>query len=230
MAVSNSENAVDVSGVQESHKISEVSGAPSVEKAQEEHRLSHRNRAIAIAVIFAIIGVSLIAAFIWPGWARHSADNGSHVATGTQAVVSVDPVVLPQDATDLEKILPDSVESYARGEVKSITAWESSEPTEEYQVVYTNGDHKADITVTFGQWTSADYANAQYTSLVSALKGDKKASGKVNVNGKETGAYELHTVEGNTEQSVVVWQNGTTVFHAQGPANAVNNFYAKFPY
>nr|MDK6328591.1 hypothetical protein [Alloscardovia omnicolens] len=91
----------------------ELASAPVDEQAQEQaeeaieqHKKSHRKRAMVLTVIFAVIAALLVTAFVWPGWARKTATNSAAVATGQEEVVAVDPVALPSNATDLEKILP----------------------------------------------------------------------------------------------------------------------------
>ena len=205
----------------------ELASAPVDEQAQEQaeeaieqHKKSHRKRAMVLTVIFAVIAALLVTAFVWPGWARKTATNSA----------AVDPVALPSNATDLEKILPDTVGSYARGEVKSTTVWQSAEPVEEYEVTYMTGDSSADIQLTVGQWTASQYAKEQYDSLIHNLNSEATATGKVNVGGNETGTYEIHPAPDNKKNSVVVWHNETAVMYAVGSKNAVNNFFANFPY
>ena len=215
----------------------ELASAPVDEQAQEQaeeaieqHKKSHRKRAMVLTVIFAVIAALLVTAFVWPGWARKTATNSAAVATGQEEVVAVDPVALPSNATDLEKILPDTVGSYARGEVKSTTVWQSAEPVEEYEVTYMTGDSSADIQLTVGQWTASQYAKEQYDSLIHNLNSEATATGRVNVGGNETGTYEIHPAPDNKKNSVVVWHNETAVMYAVGSKNAVNNFFANFPY
>ncbi|TCD54460.1 hypothetical protein EJ419_03015 [Alloscardovia theropitheci] len=200
------------------------------QRAVEQHNISHKYRIIAISTIFAIIVIMVVTAFGWPGWARQEATSGSSSATGQESVVTATPVALPKDASALVKILPDTVGSYARGEVKETTVWKDSEPVEEYEVTYTTGDNASEIKITFAQWTSADYAKAQYDSLISGEKGAATASGKVRVGDSETGSYEVHADASDSAKSVILWNNDTTVFQAIGPKNAVNNFYSSFPY
>ncbi|WP_018143323.1 hypothetical protein [Alloscardovia criceti] len=206
------------------------SAQEAAKEALEQHKVSHRNRSIVIGVIIGIIVLALVSAFVWPGWALKTASNSSATATGQAEVVAVDPVALPENATQMQKILPDTVGSYARGEVKTTTSWEAASPVEEYEVTYTTGDSQADISIIFGQWTSAQYAKEKYDSLIVALGNQATASGKVNVGGNETGTYEIHADAEDGSKSVVVWQNDTMIFQATGPKNAVNNFFSSFPY
>ncbi|WP_418969131.1 hypothetical protein [Alloscardovia omnicolens] len=229
-----SDNKADTKASAEEQKNNEPrvgeEAREEAEEALEQHRKSHRNRAIVLTIIFAVIAVLLVTAFVWPGWARKTAENGAAQATGQEEVIAVDPVQLPPSATDLQKILPDTVGNYARGEVQSTTVWESAEPVEEYQVTYTTGDTDADIQLTVGQWTASQYAQEQYDSLIHNLNSAAIASGKVNVGGNETGSYEIHEDSSNKKNSIAVWHNDTAVMWAVGPKNAVNNFFANFPY
>lgn len=200
------------------------------QKAVEQHNISHRYRLITVSAIFAIIVIVLVTAFGWPGWARQAASTGSSTATGQDAVVTATPVALPNNASDLEKILPDTVGSYARGEVKTTTVWNDAEPLEQYEVTYTTGDSASEITIVFAQWTSAEFAKTQYDTLIANLKSSVSASGNVKVGDSTTGAYEIHADADNDNNSIIVWQNDTVVFQATGPKNSVNNFYSSFPY
>lgn len=202
----------------------------TVEEAVQQHDKAHRYRTFAVVGILVVIVLGLVSAFVWPGWALQPASNSSATASGKDAVVAVTPVALPSDATTLTKILPDTVGTYARGELKTTTVWDSSSPIEQYEVTYTTGDSQADITVTFAQWSTSTQATGQYDALRGALTAGTLASGKVHVGGQEMGDYEIHADEADSTKSVVVWRNDTVVFEAKGPKSAVNAFYAGFPY
>ncbi len=191
-------------------------------------------RVVVVVVVIAAILVALGTAFIWPGWAVRSSSSASNASstssTTSTSTPTISAVALPSDATDLMKILPDSVGSYARQSVTASTTWESTQPIEEYTVVYSNGTESDNVTLVFAQWSTSDYAAEQYNALTSAQTGTNQAQGSVKVSGETKGSYAVYADSTNSANSIAIWQNDTVVFQASGPQSAVSAMYQQFPY
>lgn len=200
---------------------------------------SHRNRITVSIVAIVLILAAVITAFLWPGWAlkkNGGVDNIIHTsssASGSQTVASptISASPLPSNASELVKtVLPATVGAYARQSIKPTTAWESSQPIEEYVVTYSTGDKSKDITVTLAQWSTDDYALKQYQTVTNELKGKQLAQGNVSVKGAQTGSYVVKEESGNSSQAVVVEQNSSVLFQITGPKDQLTDFFNKFGY
>ena len=188
---------------------------------------------IVIVVVVAAILV-LISAFIWPGWAHKKPEAPTAPAQAAQSQASqsqpartVKFVPLPQGATKLQEAMPDYVGSYARVSVKPATAWEKGYPIEEWVVTYDDGQD--DVTLLAAQWPLAGNAAGEYSALSSALQGTSVSSGKVTVNGVQTGSYEVKEQD-KPSQTTALWQNSTCIFEATGPGKSAQSFWRAFPF
>ena len=187
---------------------------------------------IVIVVVVAAILV-LISAFIWPGWAHKKtapAPSQPQSSQTSQAAVparTVKAVALPQGATKLEEAMPDYVGNYARVSIKAATTWEKSYPIEEWVVTYDDGQN--DVTLLAAQWPLAGNASGEYSSLSSGLQGTSLSSGKVTVNGAQTGSYEVKE-QSKPSQTTALWQNSTCIFEATGPGTSAQSFWKAFPF
>lgn len=182
---------------------------------------------IAVGVVAIIMVISVVFAFVWPGWAVRRADTPSELPS---ASVSASPTIsasaLPGDASALLSAMPDSVANFVRTSTKTVDTWRSSDPLEEYELVYSTGDKAQDVTVTVAQWSESSEAQKQYDSVVADESGDQLAEGNVKVDGKATGSY---VVKEDGSNAVAIWRNDTVVFEATGPKASVETIYQQFP-
>lgn len=191
---------------------------------------SHRKLFIVIIAAVAIIALSMMSAFVWPGWAlSKQVDQSQQQQVAEPTKPSIDAAALPKDATELLKAMPDSVLNYARTKADASETWKSASPLEEYTVTYGTGAKSGNITVIVGQWSASDSAKTQYDSLAGNLSGKTLYSGAVKVQGNETGEYVIKENAENPKFATAVWYNDTVVFQATGPASGIERFVQKFP-
>lgn len=183
---------------------------------------------IAVIVVAAVVVLSVVFAFFWPGWAVRKAATPSQLHTEvTSATPTIKASPLPKDASSLLSAMPDSVANFARTSVKATTEWKASEPVEEYSVVYSNGTESEDATLIVGQWATSAAAQQQYDSLNGASTGDQLATGNIKVDGKTTGSYVVK--QAGDGKAVAIWKNDTAVFKISGPTDSVETLYEHFP-
>lgn len=200
---------------------------------------SHGKLIAVVSVAAALIVLSLVSAFGWPGWALRSApadpaDASSVVGQddGDKASrPSIKATALPDDASALLKAMPDSVLDFARTKADPSSAWAGVDPAplEEYTLVYSTGKDGGDVTVTVGQWSSRDDAKQQYDRLAGSSDDSPLASGNITVSGAVAGSYVYRSVPGDGGKAQAVWQNDTVVFQATGDRDAVGRLYRSFP-
>lgn len=185
---------------------------------------------IAVIVVAVVIVLSLVAAFIWPGWAIRSTENTPLEVTSNTASPSVSASALPDSATTLLKSMPDSVSNFARISAESATTWQSTEPLEEYTVVYSNGTKADNVTITVAQWSDSTNAATQYDTLTKAITGESIASGNIKVDGEKTGEYVVaYASATDTNNAVAYWYNDSVLFAASGATDAVTTVFEYFP-
>lgn len=192
---------------------------------------SHRKLFIVIIVAVVIIALSMVSAFVWPGWALNKQVDRQQQQEQVKepTTPAIDAVALPKDATELLKAMPDSVLNFARTKADSSETWKSTSPLEEYTLTYSTGKKSDDITLIVGQWSASDSAKTQYGSLTEKLTGKTLYSGAVKVHGNETGEYVVRENKENAKFATAVWYNDTVVFQATGSAAGVGRFVQKFP-
>ncbi|MBW3083012.1 hypothetical protein [Bifidobacterium phasiani] len=197
---------------------------------------SSHGKLIAVVVAAAVVIVlAVLSAFVWPGWAVRS--DGGDPQQNTQqeqegqreTTPSIEPVALPDDASELLKAMPDTVLDFARTAAGASGSWTTSNPLEEYTLTYSTGDAAQDVTLIVAQWATADEARTQYDALAGALTGDELGSGEVKVSGETTGNYVARVDASDDAKAVAVWQNDTAVFQATGARESVEDFYMEFP-
>lgn len=203
---------------------------------QQRYSSSSHGKLIAVVVAAAVvIAVTLLSAFVWPGWAmdKSASEGQKQQTTSSSKPVPTTPSIkakeLPQDATPLLKAMPDTVVNFARTEAAPSANWTSATPLEEYTLTYSTGDLAKDVTLVVAQWSSSDNAKTQYDTLSGALKGTDVASGDVKVSGNATGKYVVKTTDAKGKTATAIWQNDTVVFQATGPKDSIQRFYSKFP-
>lgn len=163
---------------------------------------SSRRRGIVVILAIVVVLLTVLSAFVWPGWAmRHNTSQSAQTTTQTTQSQqrpekpAIDAVALPQDATDLMKALPDAVLNFARTKVEASTEWQDMSPLEEYTVTYSTGEKGHDITMSVAQWSDASEATKLYEQLSTtdkASNGKLLAHGSVKVSGAQTGLYEVY--------------------------------------
>ena len=88
---------------------------------------SHRKLFIVIIAAVAIIVLSMMSAFVWPGWAlSKQVDQSQQQQVAEPTKPSIDAAALPKDATELLKAMPDSVLNYARTKADASETWKSA--------------------------------------------------------------------------------------------------------
>lgn len=185
---------------------------------------------LAVVIVAVVIVLSVVSAFIWPGWAIREQPTPSALESATtSASPTIKATALPDDASDLLKAMPDTVANFARTSAKASETWKSSSPTEEYTLTYSTGDAANDVTVIVGQWSDEDAAAKQYDALQSAASGTTLAAGNIKVDGEKTGSYIVRTNGDDTSKATALWLNGTVVFEATGAAEPVETICEEFP-
>jgi hypothetical protein len=205
--------------------------APETSIERRHGRVDHRvyvRRRIAVGVAAAVLAilVVLFLAYAWPGFAR---SDGSPAATVTVTLpaptATAQPAALPAGATTFVQATPGTVGPWARTSTKPADAGAA---TEAWVVTYAGPFEGAGTTVTLRAWQYETAAEAADAADALAGKGaTPSGSGDVEVGGKKAGRYAV--VPGSDGSAQVVWDNGTAVFDASGPADAVRAFYLAFP-
>ncbi|PNP89566.1 hypothetical protein HXT27_03470 [Gardnerella sp. DNF00502] len=191
---------------------------------------SHRGLFIVLASAGLVVVLAFLSAFVWPGWALNHSDNthSKHVATAPKTP-SIQAKKLPTNASALLKAMPDSVLDFARVDASASAIWNNASPLEEYTLKYSTGENGDDVSVIVAQWPTKDSSTKQYEALVSGLKGDDLATGKIQVSSKTVGSYIVRSSEEDKNHATVIWQNDTAVFQVSGAKQAVERFYRSFP-
>lgn len=183
---------------------------------------------IAVGVVAVVIVLSVVFAFIWPGWAVRSATTPSELSTASaSATPTISAAALPSDASSLLSAMPDSVSNFVRKSAKTTDTWKSADPLEAYELVYSTGDTAKDVTLTVAQWSDSSAAQKQFDALDGDTQGDRLAAGNVKVDGKTTGSYVVKA--DGSSNAVALWRNDTVVFRATGPKASVETLYQNFP-
>lgn len=198
--------------------------------------VSHNKLFVVLTVALLVIVLALLSAFVWPGWALKRNSEATQDGTSEQQTVSqeatvpsIEPVALPDDATDLMKALPDSVLNFARINVQVDTTWSSASPLEEYVATYSSGEEGHDVKVHLAQWATSSEARQQYTNLSASMTGGDIASGTVKVAENATGSYLVKYDAADHSKAVALWQNDTVVCQITGTVDDVKRAYLSFP-
>ncbi|RSX54942.1 hypothetical protein D2E26_0996 [Bifidobacterium dolichotidis] len=189
---------------------------------------------IAVACVGFIIVLSLIFAFLWPGWAVKPAPEPLAQPTeAASAVPSIKSKELPSNASRLLQSMPDHVSDMARIDFKETDAWKDAKPLEAYMVTYSKTEKPTasnSVQVTVAQWSSDADAEREYSQLKGNIEGDEVISGNIKVAGSTTGAYLMKsTGKQDDADATAIWRNKTVVFEATGPQNLVRIMVQLFP-
>ncbi|MFD2026731.1 hypothetical protein [Promicromonospora aerolata] len=189
-----------------------------------------RRRLVAVAGLLVIVlAVVLVGGFVWPGfWRAEAAPQPVPTVTVTAAppTPTVKAMDRNGDETAFQKALPSTVLQFALGsfaEAKKVK--EELGALEVWDAEYSDGG-SGEVALRAGQWATSDEA-ADAAAAWTTAAGEPDREGDVKVGKKVVGQYAV--VPAKNGSAVVVWQNGTAVLQATGPADAMEDFYAAFP-
>ncbi|MCX8644244.1 hypothetical protein J3T92_01710 [Bifidobacterium sp. B4081] len=199
------------------------------------HARQRRRRIGLVIALAAVVVLVLLSAFVWPHWAVRSQESVTQdsASASSQPPQASSPKAtaapLPDSASELLKAMPDTVGEFARVKADSDSEWSTRTPIEEYNLVYSTGRSGGDVSLHLAQWSRSEDAKALYDSQSTGMSGKELASGNVRSGGTVTGSY-LEKADGSDEhKALVIWQNDTVVFRAQGQRAALEAFYKAFP-
>lgn len=188
-----------------------------------------RRRLVAVVGLLVIVlGVVLVAGFAWPGFWRA---EGTPVPVPTVTVTAPAPTPTVKameragDETAFQKALPSTVLQFALGSLGEAKEPKEQGALEAWNAEYADGG-PGEVALVAGQWATSDEAADAATAWTQAA-GEADREGDVKVGKKVVGQYAIVPVKG--DKAVVVWQNGTAVLRATGPADTMEDFYAAFP-
>jgi hypothetical protein len=189
-----------------------------------------RRRLVAVVGLLVIVlAVVLVAGFAWPGFWRSSETEPQPVPTVTVTAPAPTPTVKAMeradDETAFQKALPSTVLQFALGSFTEAKEPKEQGALEAWNTEYADGG-PGEVELVAGQWATSDDAAAAATAWTQAA-GEADGEGDVKVGKKVVGQYAIVPVKG--DKVVVVWQNGTAVMQATGPAGTMEDFYAAFP-
>lgn len=191
-----------------------------------------RRRLVVLGGLVAVVAV-VVAAFVWPGFARSTepATAASPTATTTVTAAAPSPRVSPIARTDTSafaQALPATVLDFALVAEQPDKAFVEAGALESYAFTYADGTapDAAKVTVVAGQWPTADEAKAAATQALSSVGAPTETGDVVDVDGNTNGTYVI--VEPGDGTATVVWSNVTAVLKATGPADAVRSLYRAF--
>nr|BFF19149.1 hypothetical protein GCM10025730_26700 [Promicromonospora thailandica] len=187
-----------------------------------------RRLVVLVGLLLVVLAAVLVGGFVWPGFWR-AASTPEPVPTVTVTAPAPTPTVKAmeraEDETAFQKALPSSVLQYALGSLEAAKEAKEQGALEAWDAGYADGG-PGEVTLRAGQWATADEAATAATAWTKAA-GEADKEGDVKVGNKVVGRYAI--VPGDAGTAVVVWQNGTAVLQATGPADAMEDFYAAFP-
>lgn len=191
----------------------------------------YRRRRLVVFVGFLVIVLALVlaAGFVWPGFWRGGESEPQPVPTVTVTAPAPTPTVKAMERTDNEtafqKALPSTVLQFALGSLKEAKEPKEQGALEAWNAEYADGGQGV-VGLVAGQWATSDEAATAATAWTRAA-GEADREGDVKVGKKVVGQYAIVPAKGG--KAVVVWQNGTAVMQATGPADTMEDFYAAFP-
>lgn len=216
--------------------MAENPSAPVSSSSDSSAHTRQRRRRIGLVIaLAAVVVLVLLSAFVWPHWAVRSQEpvvqsSASAVSQPSQtSSPKATAVPLPDSASELLKAMPDTVGEFARVKADSDSEWSTHTPIEEHNLVYSTGRSGGDVSLHLAQWSRSEDAKALYDSQSTGMSGKELASGNVRSGGTVTGSY-LEKADGDDEhKALVIWQNDTVVFRAQGQRSSLEAFYKAFP-
>ncbi|WP_189668454.1 hypothetical protein [Promicromonospora soli] len=209
------------------------SGATASVAAKKPSPAVYRRRRLVVIVgtLVIVLAVLLVGGFAWPGFWRSEAPPPQPQPVPTVTVTA--PVPTPTvkavdrsgDESAFQKALPSAVLQFALGSLAEAKEPKGQGALEAWNAEYTDGG-SGEVALVAGQWATEDEAGEAAAAWTSAA-GEAEREGDVKVGKKVVGQYAIVPAKGG--KAVVVWQNGTAVLRATGPADAMEDFYAAFP-
>lgn len=187
-----------------------------------------RRLVVVVGLLVIVLALVLVGGFAWPGFWR-AESTPQPVPTVTVTAAAPTPTVKAMeragDETAFQKALPSSVLQFALGSLAEAKEPKEQGALEAWNAEYADGD-SGEVALVAGQWATSDDAAAAATAWTQAA-GEADREGDVKVGKKVVGQYAIVQAKGG--KAVVVWQNGTAVMQATGPADTMEDFYAAFP-
>ena len=205
-------------------------GATASVAAKKASPAVYRRRRLVVVVglLVIVLVLALVGGFVWPGFWRGEA-TPQPVPTVTVTAPVPTPTVKAMerggDETAFQKALPSSVLQFALGSLTEAKEPKEQGALEAWTAEYADGG-AGEVTLLAGQWATSDEA-ADTAAAWTGTVGEPESEGDVKVGKKVVGQYAIVPAKGG--RAVVVWQNGTAVMRASGPADTMEDFYAAFP-
>jgi hypothetical protein len=205
-------------------------GATASVAAKKASPAVYRRRRLAavVGLLVVVLALVLVTGFVWPGFWRSEA-TPQPVPTVTVTAPVPTPTVKAMeradDETAFQKALPSAVLQFALGSLAEAKEPKGEGALEAWNAEYSDGG-SGEVAVLAGQWATSDEAATAAAAWTSSA-GEADREGDVKVGKKVVGQYAIVPAKGG--KAVVVWQNGTAVMRATGPADTMEDFYAAFP-
>jgi hypothetical protein len=206
-------------------------GATASVAARKASPAVYRRRRLAavVGLLVILLVLVLIAGFVWPGFWR----SGEAAPQPAPTVTVTAPVPTPTvkameragDETAFQEALPSAVLQFALGSLTEAKEPKGQGALEAWNAEYADGGD-GEVKLLAGQWATSDEAADAAVAWTSTV-GEAEREGDVKVGKKVVGQYSIVPAKGGN--AVVVWQNGTAVMRATGPADMIEDFYAAFP-
>jgi hypothetical protein len=205
-------------------------GATASVAAKKTSPAVYRRRRLAavVGLLVVVLALVLVSGFVWPGFWRSEA-TPQPVPTVTVTAPVPTPTVKAMeradDETAFQKALPSAVLQFALGSLAEAKEPKGEGALEAWNAEYSDGG-SGEVALLAGQWATSDEAATAAAAWTSSA-GEADREGDVKVGKKVVGQYAIVPAKGG--KAVVVWQNGTAVMRATGPADTMEDFYAAFP-
>jgi hypothetical protein len=200
-------------------------------RGKKTSRAVYRRRRLVVVVglLVIVLALVLVGGFAWPGFWRSETTTPQPVPTVTVTAPAPTPTVKAMeragDETAFQKALPSTVLQFALGSLAEAKEPKEQGALEAWNAEYADGG-PGEVALMAGQWATSDEAAAAAKAWTQAA-GEADREGDVKVGKKVVGQYAIVPAKGG--KAVVVWQNGTAVMQATGPADTMEDFYAAFP-
>lgn len=205
-------------------------GATASVAARKASPAVYRRRRLVVVVglLVVVLFLVLVAGFVWPGfWRGGATPQPVPTVTVTEAVPTptVKAMERSGEETAFQKALPSAVLQFALGSLTEAKEPKGEGALEAWNAEYSDGD-TGEVALLAGQWATEDEA-ATAAAAWTRSAGEAESEGDVKVGKKVVGQYAIVPAKGG--KAFVVWQNGTAVMRASGPADMMEDFYAAFP-
>lgn len=206
-----------------------ASGAGTGTKKASPAVYRRRRLVVVVGLLVVVLVLVLMAGFVWPGFWRAEGATPQPVPTVTVTAPAPTPTVKAMeradDETAFQKALPSTVLQFALGSLAEAEEPKEQDALEAWSAEYADGG-SGEVKLLAGQWATSDEAATAAAAWTRAA-GEADREGDVKVGKKVVGQYAIAPAKGG--KAVVVWQNGTAVLQATGPADEIEDFYAAFP-